>query len=152
MDGPWRIRPAAAADAERLLPIERRCFSDPWSVAAFEEILRSPLGLGCVAERGDEIKGYLVARAVAGEGEILNLAVTPESRRKGLGARLLEAGIDALAAAGAREIFLEVREQNVAALQLYQRRGFRPAGLRPRYYRNPVEDAIVLRLALSHGA
>jgi ribosomal-protein-alanine N-acetyltransferase len=152
MAGPWRIRRAAATDAERLLPIERRCFSDPWSVAAFEEILRSPLGLGYVAERGGEIKGYLLARAVAGEGEILNLAVAPEARRHGLGGRLLEAGIDALAAAGAREVFLEVREQNVAALQLYQRRGFRPVGLRARYYRNPVEDAIVLRLALSHGA
>ena len=152
MDAPWRIRRAAVADAERLLPIERRCFSDPWSVVAFEEILGSPLGLGCVAERGDEITGYLVARAVAGEGEILNLAVAPEARRKGLGGRLLEAGIGALAAAGAHAVFLEVREQNVAAQQLYQRRGFRPVGLRARYYRNPVEDAIVLRLALSRGA
>jgi ribosomal-protein-alanine N-acetyltransferase len=152
MDAPWRIRPAAVADAERLLPIERRCFSDPWSVAAFEEILQSPLGLGRVAERGEEIKGYLIARVVAGEGEILNLAVAPEARRKGLGGLLLEAGIDALASAGAREIFLEVREQNVAAQQLYQRRGFRPVGLRARYYRNPVEDAIVLRLALARGA
>lgn len=152
MDAPSQIRPATAADAERLVPIERRSFGDPWSVAAFQEILSSPVGLGVIAERGTEVKGYLVARAVAGEGEILNLAVAPEARRKGLGARLLEAGIDALAAAGAREIFLEVREQNLAAQQLYQRRGFRPVGLRARYYRNPVEDAIVLRLALPSGA
>ena len=152
MGGPWRIRRAAVSDAERLVPIERRCFSDPWSVAAFEEILRSPLGLGCVAEGGGEIRGYLLARAVAGEGEILNLAVAPEARRRGLGGELLQQGINALAVAGAREVFLEVREQNVAAQHLYLRRGFRPVGHRARYYRNPVDDAIVLRLALPGGA
>lgn len=152
MDAPWQIRLAAPADAERLLPIERRCFSDPWSFAAFEELLRPPLGVGLLAERGGEVKGYLVARVVAGEGEILNLAVVPEARRKGLGAELLGAGIVAIAAAGAREVFLEVRERNRAAQQLYQRQGFRPVGLRSRYYRNPVEDAIVLRRQLSDGA
>jgi ribosomal-protein-alanine N-acetyltransferase len=152
MDGPWRIRRATVADAGRLVPIERRCFSDPWSIAAFEEILRSPLGLGLVAERGGEVQGYLLARAVAGEGEIVNLAVTPEARRRGLGGRLLEQGVDALAAAGAREVFLEVRQHNVAAQHLYLRRGFRPVGLRARYYRNPVDDALVLRLALPGGA
>lgn len=148
MDALWRIRPAIPADAERLLPIEQRCFSDPWSVAAFEETLRPPHGLGLVAERAGLVKGYLVARAIAGEGEILNLAVAPDARRRGLGDQLLGAGIAALAAAEVREIFLEVRERNQAALQLYQRRGFRPIGVRAGYYRNPVEDAIVLRLAL----
>jgi ribosomal-protein-alanine N-acetyltransferase len=105
-----------------------------------------------VGERAGEVQGYLIARAVAGEGEILNLAVAPEVRRQGLGAQLLEAGIAELTAAGAREVFLEVREHNLAAQQLYQRRGFRPVALRARYYRNPVEDAIVLRLALPGGA
>jgi len=132
--------------------MERRCFSDPWSAAAFEELLGSPLGIGLVAERGPAVGGYLVARAVAGEGEILNLAVAPEMRRRGLGSALLAAGVTALEVAGVREVFLEVREQNRAAQQLYLGRGFRPVGLRARYYRNPVEDAIVLRLALPRGA
>lgn len=152
MDAPWQIRRATSVDAERFLPIERRCFTDPWSAAAFVEILASPLGIGLVAEGRGEVSGYLVARAVAGEGEVLNLAVAPEQRRRGLGAALLAAGVHALEAAGAREVFLEVREQNRAAQQLYQRQGFRPVGMRARYYRNPVEDAIVLRLALPHGA
>jgi len=78
--------------------------------------------------------------------------VAPDARRRGLGDDLLEAGITALAATGAREIFLEVREQNHAALELYRRRGFKPVGMRARYYRNPVEDAIVLRLALPDPA
>jgi ribosomal-protein-alanine N-acetyltransferase len=152
MDARWQIRPARPADAQGLVPIERRCFTDPWSVTAFEEIFRSPLGIGLVAERDHNPGGYLVARAVAGEGEILNLAVAPELRRLGLGGRLLEAGLSALAAAGAKEVFLEVREQNLAAQRLYQRHGFRPVGLRAGYYRNPVEDAIVLRLALQGHA
>jgi ribosomal-protein-alanine N-acetyltransferase len=152
MDAPWQIRPARPADGDRLAVIERRCFGDPWSAAAFEDILVSSGGLGVVAVRRDGPIGYLIGRVAAGEGEILNLAVVPEARRRGVGQGLLEAGLVALAQAGAREIFLEVREHNRTALDLYQRRGFRPVGLRPRYYRNPVEDAIVLRLALEPGA
>ncbi len=152
MDAPWRIRPARPADGPLLAAIERRCFGDPWSAAAFEDIFRSPTGIGIVAERDQDILGYLVARVVAGEAEILNLAVLPEVRRRGLGQDLLEAGLAAVTRAGARETFLEVREHNLPALGLYQRRGFRPVGLRARYYRNPVEDAIVLRLAHPAGA
>ncbi|HTS89454.1 MAG TPA: ribosomal protein S18-alanine N-acetyltransferase [Gemmatimonadales bacterium] len=148
MDSSWRIRRAEPADAVRLLPIERRCFADPWSVAAFAEILESPLGFGLVAECGPTIGGYLVARLVAGEAEILNLAVGPEDRGKGLGSELLRRGVAGLAAKGAREIYLEVREHNLVAQQLYRSLGFRPVGLRARYYRNPVEDALVLRLGL----
>lgn len=152
MDAPWRIRPARPADGDRLAAIERRCFGDPWSAAAFEDIFRSPTGIGLVAERGQEVVGYLVARVVAREAEILNLAVVPELRRRGLGQELLAVGLVAVAGAGAKETFLEVREHNLPALGLYQRRGFRPVGLRAGYYRNPVEDAIVLRLALPDGA
>lgn len=152
MADPWLIRPARAADAARIAPIERRCFSDPWSVGAFEEVFRFPLGLGLIAEHNGDVGGYLVARAVAGEGEIMNLAVAPEHRREGLGRRLLEAGLEALAGRGAAQVYLEVRSGNEAARALYQRRGFQAVGRRAGYYRNPDEDAIVLRLALTAGA
>jgi ribosomal-protein-alanine N-acetyltransferase len=152
MDATWQIRPARTADGRRLVPLERRCFTDPWSQEAFEELFASPFGHGLIAERLGVIEGYLVARAVAGEGEILNLAVAPEVRGQGLGALLLEAALERLMAAGAREVFLEVREGNAPAQALYHRRGFRAIGRRARYYRNPVEDAIVLRLALPGGA
>jgi [ribosomal protein S18]-alanine N-acetyltransferase len=152
MDALWQIRPARPADAAGLVPIERRCFSDPWSATAFEELFRSPVGIGLVAERSGKVEGYLVARAVAGEAEILNLAVVPEARRGGLGAQLLQAGLTAVRGVGAREVYLEVRERNLAARQLYLQHGFRPVGVRARYYRNPVEDAIVLRLALEGPA
>ena len=152
MADPWLIRPARAADAARIAPIEQRCFSDPWSAAAFEDVFRFPLGIGLVAEWDRQIGGYLVGRAVAGEGEIMNLAVAPEHRREGLGARLLEEGLGLLRARGARQVYLEVRAGNEAARALYERRGFRPVGRRSAYYRNPAEDASVLRLALPDGA
>ena len=146
MAAPWRIRRAVLADAPRLEPLERRCFSDPWSGTAFTELLRAGYGLGLLAEQDGEVVGYLLGRAVAPEGEILNLAVAPELRRRGLGAALLAAGLTAFGAAGVREVFLEVRESNTSAIELYRRRGFRAVGRRRRYYRRPVEDALVLRL------
>ncbi len=149
MDEPLNIRPAGLADAERLVPLERRCFTDPWSALGFGELLAGPFGFGLVAEQERSITGYLVGRAIAGEGEILNLAVAPESRRLGVGSRLLEAALELLIGRGAREVFLEVRETNAAARAMYLRRGFLELGRRRAYYRQPVEDAIVLRLDLS---
>lgn len=152
MDDPWQIRPARLADAAPVAAIERRCFSDPWSIEAFEEMIRFPLAVTLVAERDRAVAGYLIGRAVAGEGEIMNLAVAPDQRREGLGTRLLEAGLAALAARRAESVYLEVRAGNTAARELYQRHGFGPVGRRAGYYRNPVEDAIVLRLPLGPGA
>ncbi|HWA59445.1 MAG TPA: ribosomal protein S18-alanine N-acetyltransferase [Gemmatimonadales bacterium] len=153
MADPWRIRPARPADAPALAALEQRCFSDPWSGLAFEEMLRFPLTVALVAEEPrDAVVGYLIGRAVAGEGEILNLAVVPEQRRRGLGGRLLEAGLEALTGAGARRVWLEVRESNGGAQALYEARGFTAAGRRSRYYRQPVEDALVYQLDLAGPA
>ncbi len=97
----------------------------------------------------DEITGYLIAREAGGSGEILNLAVDPPRRRGGVGGMLLDAGLAVLRRRGAEEIFLEVRESNIAAQALYLGAGFRPVGQRADYYRNPMEDALVLRLGPS---
>ena len=148
MDEPLTIRPAGLADAERLVPLERRCFSDPWSALGFSELLAGPFGFGLLAEQGRSIAGYLVGRAISGEGEILNLAVAPECRRLGVGNRLLEAALELMVGRGTREVFLEVRASNIAAHTMYLRRGFLEMGRRMAYYRHPVEDAIVLRLDL----
>jgi ribosomal-protein-alanine N-acetyltransferase len=132
--------------------IERVSFSDPWSEAGFVEALETPAGFGLVAERDGELLGYVVGRVVAGEGEILNLAVAPGVRRTGVGRALLEAALDLLVRRGGREVFLEVRVSNLAARRLYEAAGFRVVGVRPRYYRRPVEDALVLRRALAPPA
>lgn len=152
MDDPYAIRLARPADSEALAELERRCFSDPWSQSGLAEMLAAPAGFGLIAESPAAPLGYLLARAAAGEGEILNLAVVPESRRRGVGAAVLEAGLEELRGRGVGEVFLEVRESNLLAQALYFGRGFRVIGARQRYYRQPVEDALVLRLSLGSPA
>lgn len=146
MVGRYRVRAAELADVPALAVIEPRCFSDPWSAAGFHEMLSAPYILGLIAEGTRRtIAGYLVARVIDSEGEILNLAVAPENRRKGVGSLLLESALEALKDRGAEAIFLEVRISNQAAIDLYLAKGFRPIGQRHGYYRRPVEDAMVLR-------
>lgn len=142
----YRIRPAQLADVAELARLEHRCFSDPWSAQGFREMLGYPYVVGLVAElKSKAIAGYLIARIVEDEGEILNLAVVPESRRQGIGLALLEEGLAVLSERGVEEVFLEVRASNQPAVDLYVRRGFRPVGRRREYYRRPVEDAMILR-------
>jgi [ribosomal protein S18]-alanine N-acetyltransferase len=152
MDAPYRIRPAVPADAKALLAIERRTFTDPWTEASFQEALTSAWTFGLVAETGRGTVGYLIGREVAGTGEVLNLAVAPESRRRGIAGALLEVGLEAFRRRKVDEVFLEVRESNRSAQALYLSRGFRAVGQRAAYYRNPKEDALVLRLALPQPA
>ena len=148
MDAHYRIRPADPADAASLSVLERRCFSDPWSADGFREALTMSVCFGLVAAGGRDIRGYFLARVVDGEAEILNLAVDPDLRRRGIGQALLKAGLDEFLYRGAREAYLEVRESNLAAQTMYLASGFRVAGARQRYYRQPVENALVYRLHL----
>ncbi|HEU5304355.1 MAG TPA: ribosomal protein S18-alanine N-acetyltransferase [Gemmatimonadales bacterium] len=152
MDAVYRIRSAVPADAGSLVAIERRCFSDPWSEASFREALDSPWSFGLVAHTGPRIAGYLIGREVGGTGEVLNLAVSPDCRRRGVARALLRAGLALLRKRHVDEVFLEVRESNRSAQALYLSSGFRPVGQRAAYYRNPKEDALVLWLALEQHA
>lgn len=152
MDAAYRIRPAVPADAKAMLVLERRAFTDPWSEASFHEALSSTWTFGLVAETARGLAGYMIGREVAGTGEVLNLAVAPEFRRRGIAGALLEAGLAAFRRRTVDEVFLEVRESNRSAQALYLSRGFRAVGQRASYYRNPREDALVLRLALQQPA
>lgn len=152
MDAPYRIRSAVPADAATLVSVERRCFSDPWSETSFREALDSPWSFGLVAHSERAIAGYLIGREVAGTGEVLNLAVSPDFRRRGVARALLRAALAMLRKRSVDEVFLEVRESNRSAQALYLSSGFRPVGQRSAYYRNPKEDALVLWLALEQHA
>ena len=118
----------------------------------FREALVPPAGFGLVAEARGALLGYLIGRRLGDDGEILNLAVLPSARRRGVATALLEAALEQLRLAGVTAVFLEVRESNRGAQALYLRRGFRVIGGRPGYYRNPPENALVLRLALAPSA
>ena len=146
MDGPCRLRPATAADARAIVALERRVFSDPWSTESIRESIGMPWMFTHVAEDVvGALVGYVFCREVAGESELLNLAVDPDARRGGVGRILLAAALDWAAARGTHETFLEVRASNAAAITLYEGAGFRAVGRRPDYYQRPSEDAILFR-------
>lgn len=144
------LRLVSSMDIAAIARIERASFGDPWTEESFLELLGIPSAIFLVATKGGEnaVAGYVVAAVASDQAEILNLAVNPSERRSGLGGELLDAAFAALIARGAREVFLEVRESNVAALALYRSRGFGAISRRRNYYRNPVEDALVLRRAI----
>lgn len=127
--------------------IERAVFSDPWSANDFVECVRSAVPF-LVAEEHGVVVGYVVAHSAADEGEVLNLGVAPRQRRRGVGRALVERVLALLAERGVRVVYLEVRESNTVARRLYQSLGFGEVARRARYYRRPVEDAVVLRAAI----
>lgn len=148
-----RLRPAGTADLDAVVAIERASFADPWSRASFAEALAGGRVRFDVAAADDgTVAGYAIAWFVADEGEVANLAVVPAQRRAGIAAALLEGVLAAARAEGVRTMHLEVRESNAAAKALYARFGFREAGRRRGYYRQPVEDALVLRCTLDGTA
>ncbi len=134
----------AAADLDALVEIVSACpGAAPWSRADFERAVRGEFH-GWVAENGNCVVGFIAARVVADEMEVLNLAVEPASRRNRIGSHLLEGTLERGRSAGARGVFLEVRESNRAARAFYQHHGFRFSSRRVHYYSDPREDALVL--------
>lgn len=125
-----------------------------WSAQAYADLLSRQgsaqvTGFGWVATAdapGGELLGFICARVVAGEAEILNLAVSGAARRGGIGGALVAAAVERAFALGAERAFLEVRQSNAAARGLYQKLGFSAQGIRRGYYSNPVEDALILAL------
>lgn len=147
MAGRYAIRPAQVADVGDVGAIEKAVFSDPWSANDFGECVSSRVPF-LVAEEHGTIAGYVVAHFGADEGEILNLGVATAHRRQGLGRALVQGVVALLAERGVRAVYLEVRESNAGARRLYQSLGFGEVARRARYYRRPVEDAVVLRAAI----
>ncbi len=142
------VRAATESDLDAVVAIERASFSDPWSRGSFRALVGAAHVYFPVVTSGTELDAFAIALFAADEGELANLAVAPASRGRGRGARLLDDVLAVAAVRGARTVWLEVRESNVAARALYGSRGFMEVGRRRRYYDDPVEDALVLRRGL----
>ena len=142
------VRRAAPADVKAVAAIERTAFADPWPQEAFEAQLARRIVWFAVAELDDQVVGYVMAIIAADEAEIANIAVRDDLRGKGIGAALLDSSLREARARSVASVYLEVRESNTAARRLYASRNFRKVGRRRGYYRNPPEDAIVLRWSL----
>lgn len=125
--------------------LEEICFSEPWSEKSIASELENPLSLWLVALDGETVAGYIGSQTVMDETDMMNVAVHPEYRRQGIGEALVMALIRQLQQTGSRNLSLEVRTSNVSARNLYEKLGFIQVGKRPRYYRNPREDAYILR-------
>lgn len=138
---------AENADPQVLAALHQGSFARPWSAGEFEELLQNPASFALMARENDAAVGFIMAWAAGGEAEILTLAVSPESRRKGAGAALVAAACAVATNMGAESMVLDVAESNAAARALYGGLGFAEVGRRPGYY-EAEGTAIVMRRAL----
>lgn len=139
------IIPMNAVYAPEVAALEKACFRDPWSEASIRGELENPLSLWLVAVEQGAVVGYIGSQTVLDEADVMNLAVDPAIRRRGVGRALLRALETRLRAENVHALSLEVRPSNLAARALYAREGFVEAGRRPKYYVNQKEDALILR-------
>jgi [ribosomal protein S18]-alanine N-acetyltransferase len=143
------IRELQSSDADSLLAIQAQSpEASQWQKKDYESLDRGS-SRGWVAQVESGLTGFLVARLIADEVEILNLAVDPAMRRRGIGKSLLNEAIAWAGKNGAARAYLEVRQRNQGALEFYKARGFRPIGMRPNYYFNPPDDATLLAASVS---
>jgi ribosomal-protein-alanine N-acetyltransferase len=125
--------------------LEKMCFHDPWSEASVASELGNPLSLWLVAVDGEKVVGYVGSQTVMDMTDMMNIAVHPDFRRRGIAKMLVERLVDALRSRQSRCLMLEVRTSNTGAQLLYEILGFVQVGIRKNYYRNPKEDALILR-------
>ena len=144
------LRPATRADAAALADLHADAFDEPWSADDILRFAEDRGGFALVSEEDAAPAGFILCRMIAGEAEVLTLAVRPASRRRGVGRALLEAAI-ALAGPTADTMFLEVAADNPGAAALYAGAGFETVGRRAGYYGRPggSVDALVMRRALN---
>jgi [ribosomal protein S18]-alanine N-acetyltransferase len=144
-----RVRTAAAADIPRLVEIATHSVTAArWNQNEYLQLFaQEPVQtrLTLVIEEGAEVVGFIVGRQIDHECEIENIAVSGAARRRGLGTRLLGEFLELIQRQGVREIWLEVRESNLAARALYEKWAFVEAGRRKAYYEDPAEDALILK-------
>jgi len=138
------VRRLAYSDLPAVLSVERRSFPTPWSLAMFVLELSKPSGICLAASAGDELLGYLVCSRYDQAWHLMNVAVVPERRRAGIASRLIGQLLEE--AGGQLPFTLEVRVSNLSAISMYEQLGFRSAGVRPRYYQDNGEDALIMWL------
>ena len=126
--------------------IEKECFGrDAWSEKSVSGELTNALALWLVAVEGECVAGYVGSQTVCNETDMMNVAVTADFRRRGIGEQLVAALVEELKAMDSHCLTLEVRASNTPAQAMYEKLGFAEIGRRPRYYQNPKEDALILR-------
>jgi ribosomal-protein-alanine N-acetyltransferase len=158
LDGSFRLVPMQEDDLDEVLALEQRSFSEPWSRKMFlGELHGNAFATNLVLRTGGAgfeegvgagaLLGYIMFWMVFEELHLMNLAILPEVRRRGLGTALVRHAL--MAAQGARTALLEVRASNTAALAMYRKLGFVQKSVRKGYYNHPREDAVIMMRELS---
>ncbi len=137
-----QVRRLTYADLPQVVAIERRAFTSPWSLAMFVLELSKPSGICLAAEVEGELAGYTICSRYDTVWHVMNVAVDPDRRRRGIATALIAALLERIG--DDAQVTLEVRRSNTGALALYERFGFRSAGTRPRYYQDNGEDALIM--------
>ena len=141
----FKICAASYSDIIRIAELEKLCFSEPWSHESLMSCFKNPEYIFFTAkESGGNIIGYSSMRYVLDEAEICNVAVDIEERRKGVASALMKEILKTAEELKLKSIFLEVRESNLAAINLYERLEFKKSGIRKNFYEKPREDAIIM--------
>ncbi len=149
----WDIVGLTAPDIDAVVKIESGCFPTPWSISAFREELSCKNAFDWVAKDTSDryrnsIIAYICSRLINHELYILKIAVIPKLQRQGIATWLLKNSFLLAAEKGARTVFLDVRPSNIPAIKLYKKLGFQTVGIRPNYYPETREDALVMRKSL----
>lgn len=139
-----QIRKMTAEDVPQVAKLEQEIFSEPWSADSFERVLESDSDIYLVAAEDGRVVGYCGLWGVIDEGQITNVAVAPDSRRKGVAGQMLTELMKEAIAHKYTEFTLEVRKSNMPAIDLYHKLGFKDEGIRKDFYNMPVEDAIIM--------
>ena len=140
-----RLQTMNASHVAQIAELEKLCFSDPWSENSIASELDNKLAYWLVAAEGETVVGYIGSQTVMDETDMMNVAVHPDFRRRGIAEALVSGLVAQLKAMGSRSLTLEVRASNDPAIALYDKLGFSEIGRRKNYYRNPREDALILR-------
>jgi ribosomal-protein-alanine N-acetyltransferase len=134
-----------ATHVTQVAQLEKMCFADPWSEKSISSELDNILALWYVALEDDRVVGYVGSQTCGSETDMMNIAVHPAFRRRGIAEALVDCLIRELKNRGSTSLTLEVRASNEGAQALYEKLNFVQVGRRPNYYRNPREDALILR-------
>ena len=141
------IRKMTVEDVTTVVDLDQKSFSLPWPERSFRfELTDNPASRCWVAERDGNVVGMIVVWLIVEEAHVATIATHPDYRRQGIGRRLLAYALRHLMQDGARSSFLEVRESNIAAQEMYRKFGYEATGRRRRYYRDNDEDAILMSL------
>ena len=134
------------AHVDQVAQLEKVCFgTEAWSLNSVSGELENPLSLWLVALEGAQVAGYVGSQTVCNETDMMNVAVSPQYRRQGIAEALVTELVEQLKARESHCLTLEVRASNAPAIGLYEKLGFSQVGRRKNYYRNPREDALILR-------